>query len=314
MLLPPPREVRPLDYKSLQYVIAVAEEGSFGRAAERVHLTQSAVSRSIIALEEQLNVSLFDRTPTGAVPTAEGLLYIESAHRILAEVRALEHKLARAKQEIAGTVAFGVAPSLTVICLPHLFTFTVTTLPQLKLVAKVDVWEQLCQQLRAGTTDFFVGIRDSIKPIADFDQIAIGSVGAAGIFCRREHPLAQNPHVTGADLRAYPTAMAGLDRTLESHGRHILQMTDDDRSQQPTLVCDNLFVMQRVLAGTDTLLMTSRRAVAELTADGTLVEIHVERPAGEPAPGEVVLVLQKGRSLSPATQHIIDQLRQFFAD
>lgn len=55
---------------------------------------------------------------------------------------------------------------------------------------------------RAGTTDFFVGIRDSIKSIADSDQIAIGSVGAAGIFCCRDHPLAQNPHVTGADLRA----------------------------------------------------------------------------------------------------------------
>lgn len=75
--------------RRLGHLIALAEEGSFARAAERVHLSQPALSRSIQALEEEVGMKLFDRAARGVAMTAAGRLLVERARRVLFETRCL---------------------------------------------------------------------------------------------------------------------------------------------------------------------------------------------------------------------------------
>lgn len=75
-----------MELRHLRYAVAVAEEGSFTRAAARLHVVQQALSQQIADLERELGIRLFDRTPRGITSTAAGVLFIREALATLAQV------------------------------------------------------------------------------------------------------------------------------------------------------------------------------------------------------------------------------------
>ncbi|MDD9940123.1 MAG: LysR family transcriptional regulator [Myxococcales bacterium] len=79
----------------LRYFVAVAEEGHVGRAAQRVHVSQPPLTRQIRALEEELGIPLFERTPRGMRLLAPGRCLLTRARTILAEVDAAVADVAR---------------------------------------------------------------------------------------------------------------------------------------------------------------------------------------------------------------------------
>src|SRR5574337_443604 len=96
-----------IDLKRLAHVVALADEGHFGRAAERVHLSQPAFSRSIQAIESDLGLRLFDRGTDGAKPTPAGGFLIERARRLLFDARCLQRDAALYRDSKLGDTAFG---------------------------------------------------------------------------------------------------------------------------------------------------------------------------------------------------------------
>jgi DNA-binding transcriptional LysR family regulator len=87
-----------VELRQLRYFLAVAEEGRFSRAAQRLHIAAPSLSQQIGALERELRVRLFDRTPQAVRPTPAGAILVERARIILAEV-----DRARADVQVAGT-------------------------------------------------------------------------------------------------------------------------------------------------------------------------------------------------------------------
>ncbi|MDI7065621.1 LysR family transcriptional regulator, partial [Klebsiella pneumoniae] len=104
--------------RRLGHLIALAEEGSFARAAERVHLSQPALSRSIQALEEEVGMKLFDRAARGVAMTAAGRLLVERARRVLFETRCLFRDVELLKAHELGEVRIGLGPYAAVVLLP----------------------------------------------------------------------------------------------------------------------------------------------------------------------------------------------------
>jgi DNA-binding transcriptional LysR family regulator len=303
-----------MDYKTLQHVIALADEGSFVRAAEKVALTQSAVSRSVMALEQEIGVMLFDRTPSGARPTKAGRMFITRAREIVAATRALKEEVGRVHGDITGDVALGAAPAIAATVLPQLLAWCVEHLPRLRVAAKVDTLAPLCQQLRKEQIEFFITMEGAIRPDPDLELTQIGEIRGGGVFCRPEHPLAQQAlhgSVDIDDLLRYPFAVAGIDRTLEKTHRALLGI-DDAAPLDVRTVCDSLFVLQRVAALTDSLLLTSQGAMKELVAAGIFVELPIPHSSTAPEIGSVLLITIKNRSLSPAAACLIEQLRLLF--
>ena len=102
-----------MDWDKLRVFHAVAEAGSFTRAGEDLHLSQSAVSRQVSALEESLNVPLFHRHARGLILTEQGELLFRTAHDVFAKLAMVEARIADNKDEAQGplkvttTVAFG---------------------------------------------------------------------------------------------------------------------------------------------------------------------------------------------------------------
>lgn len=91
----------------LQYFVAIAEEGSVGRAAERLHISQPPLSRQLRSLEDELGAPLFERTPRGVRLLPAGAALLGRARRILADVDALAPAVRRHSSEAEESLDLG---------------------------------------------------------------------------------------------------------------------------------------------------------------------------------------------------------------
>ena len=107
-----------MDTRRLKHFLAVYQHGSIGQAAEALLLTQPALSKSIRQLERDLNVTLFERTPLGVVPTVYGEALAVHARVIQAELLTAETELSTLKGTSRGKVTVGIGPSIAVNLMP----------------------------------------------------------------------------------------------------------------------------------------------------------------------------------------------------
>jgi DNA-binding transcriptional LysR family regulator len=102
-----------MELRHLRYFIAVGEEQHFGRAANRLHVVQPALSRQIRDLERELGFLLFDRLPRGVRLSAAGTLFLNDARRILHDVKEAKRRAERMALGQAGTLRIGIATAVS---------------------------------------------------------------------------------------------------------------------------------------------------------------------------------------------------------
>ena len=122
-----------ISFRHLQYFVAVYEEGSFTKAAERERCTQPALSAQVRNVEELVGAALFERSVAGAVPTEAGKRFYHHAIAILRSLRTAELDMASVSQHISGTVRAGVIPSLVRGILPSFLPEFVEKHPAIEL-------------------------------------------------------------------------------------------------------------------------------------------------------------------------------------
>src|SRR5882757_4046460 len=101
-----------MELRHLRYFVGVGEEQHFGRAAERLHITQPALSRQIQDLEKDLGFTLFDRLPRGVRLSAAGKLFLSDARCILQDVDNAKLRAERIAHGKAGTLRIGIATAV----------------------------------------------------------------------------------------------------------------------------------------------------------------------------------------------------------
>jgi DNA-binding transcriptional LysR family regulator len=190
----------------LSYVVAVAEERHFTRAAARLHLAQPSLSRQVRLLERELGVLLFNRGPgQGLVTlTADGEALLPFIRRVLADVEATGAE-ARALTGMArGRLSIGATPSLiTRVLAPALVEFH-TSHPGIELLVVEAGSPQLVGQLASGEVDLALVVLPIADPLvattALFDDPLVLAVAP-------DHPLAARRRVRVADLDDLPLVM-----------------------------------------------------------------------------------------------------------
>lgn len=123
----------PIPLRQVRAVIAVCEEGSFTRAAERENATQSGISQHVAAAERALGVKLFERTPTGVTPTPAGLRYYK---RCVEAIGALDQAAEEARsigRQVTGELRIGLMPTFTRAVLAPVLEDFVPRCPEVRL-------------------------------------------------------------------------------------------------------------------------------------------------------------------------------------
>jgi LysR family cyn operon transcriptional activator len=121
----------PLDIRHLRYFLAVAEAGSFSRAADRLGISQPSVSQQMRDLETSLRVPLFQRRGKRILLTPRGLIFQEHARALLHQVENLLHELNGEPGELRGALRLGVIPVLNVPLIPQLLGAFVADHPEI---------------------------------------------------------------------------------------------------------------------------------------------------------------------------------------
>ena len=125
---------RGIDFRRLRYFVAVADEMHFGRAAERLHVAQPAVSRQIAQLEAGIGALLFDRTRNQVRLTPAGETLLEHARRILGDVAEAARLARRASEGMTGVLEVGFVGSATYSVLPLILKRFRAAYPKIELV------------------------------------------------------------------------------------------------------------------------------------------------------------------------------------
>lgn len=207
-----------MELRQLEHFAAVAETGNFTRAAERVRLSQSALSASIRALERELGTDLFERTTRTVRLTAAGTTLRSSAHRILGEVAHARHRVADVTELETGELAVGVVQTLTAVDVPELLAAFHRRYPGVEIA----LWEapvvELVRELRGGRLDLAYIARDASELPGDVEVLQTFEEELA-VICEPGHPLAGRESVSLAELAAEPfvdfQAGPGLQTVIE---------------------------------------------------------------------------------------------------
>lgn len=142
--------------RQLEYIVAVADERHFGRAAEACFVTQPALSAQVLGLEELLEVRLFERDRRRVLPTPAGAEVVERARKILVQADELVETARSASRPLCGTLRMGVIPTVAPYLLPRVVPKLRRKHRELRLLLREDHTERIVAELEAGRLDLLL--------------------------------------------------------------------------------------------------------------------------------------------------------------
>jgi LysR family nitrogen assimilation transcriptional regulator len=219
-----------ISFRHLQYFVAVFEEGSFTKAAERERCTQPALSAQIRNVEGVVGASLFDRSVTGVVPTAAGKRFYRHAISILRSLRVAQLEMAGAGEQISGAVRAGLIPSLVRGILPAFLPEFVEKHPAIDLHITESFSGTLTDWLLAQELDLAVVVEPPRHEGLEMEKLA---EGPAVLITGRALGLSPGP-VQLSDLPPLKMILPGRQHSL----REIIERSIWTRSLKVTRVLE----------------------------------------------------------------------------
>jgi LysR family cyn operon transcriptional activator len=161
----------PLKIRLLRYFLAVAEAGSFSRAADRLGISQPSVSQQMRDLETALRVSLFQRRGKRILLTPIGLILQEHAHAILRQVEKFLDELSTEPGQLRGSLHLGVVPVLNVALVPHLLGLFAADHPRISLTVEEISSTEIETALEEGRMDVGLGFLTRHSPNLRYERL-----------------------------------------------------------------------------------------------------------------------------------------------
>lgn len=200
--------------RQLVHLVALADHGHFGRAAQAAHVTQSTLSASLKELEANLGAALVDRTKRRVIVTPLGQKVVARARRLLADAEELA-RLARAEgAPLAGELRLGVIPTIGPYLLPAVLPRLRRRYPRLRLLLTEDLTDRLLPQLAAGTLDVLIL---ALPYDVGTDETVIIGRDPFSVVVPRTHVLAGADKVPSARLRGEPLLLLRDGHCLRAH-------------------------------------------------------------------------------------------------
>lgn len=191
-----------MEIRVLRCFLAVAREQSISAAARVLHLSQPALSRQMMELEEELGVTLFIRGNRKTTLTAEGALLRKRAEQIVALVKKTGEEIGADAGPIGGTIYIGAAETHAFRLLAHAMKALVASHPDIRLDLYSGNAEDVAERLDKGLVDF--GLLIEPENISEYDYIRLPDMVSWGLLILKDSPLAVLEAIRPADLEGLP--------------------------------------------------------------------------------------------------------------
>jgi DNA-binding transcriptional LysR family regulator len=292
-----------MNLRHLEHLLAVADTGSFSRAAEKEHITQSALSRSIQVLENDIGGKLLDRFGKHNELTPLGLQVVERARHVVYEALQLRQSSALLQSGGLGSVRVGLGSGPGALLMIPLICYMAENYPAVHLGITRGPTELQLVQIRARQLDALVVDMRRVVPAPDLNIEAIMRL-RGGFVCRADHPLAKRKTVSLNDVRAFPVGSTPLS---EDVARSMVDLygPEANPSQMVTLQCEDIASLIAATEKTQTVYMGVLAAAREGLATGRLVELKIQ-PTLE-ITARFAYITLKGRTEAP----VMAVLRRF---
>ena len=198
----------------LKYIVAVARERHFGKAADACHVSQPTLSVAIKKLEEELELKLFERNANEVTVTPLGEEVVRQAQTVLEQAAAIREIAKRGKDPLAGPLKLGVIYTIGPYLLPDLVRQVIARTPQMPLMLQENFTVKLLEQLRLGEIDAailaepFPDTNLAIAPLYDEPFVAALPVG---------HPLAGRDSITAEEMKQETMLLLGNGHCFRDH-------------------------------------------------------------------------------------------------
>lgn len=265
-----------MDFRQLRHVIEICRCGSFVRAARVLGISQPALSRSIARLEEQLGVSLFERTGKGIRPTVFAENIVSRAERALSDVSTLVEEVRLLARGQSGRIIIGVgAAARTVFAVPLVVKLG-EAFPALRIDVVDDRAPKLIRMLQDREIDMVITALELAPPGGDLTVTRLFDDEVC-FFTRPGHPILKKRRSRTLDeILEYPMALPGRSWVLAERAARL-----DPRKLRnlETYMTHDYAVLKDIVEQSDAIGQAPIMVYADAFAAGTIQKVPVRRTA-----------------------------------
>lgn len=292
-----------MQLNQIQAVVAIAEAGSFRKAADILGRTQPTLTKSIKALEDSVNLVIFDRTPRGVQLTEGGEKIYKRACTIMADVRAMEDEVAQLAGFDGGRVRIGVSPVAGTVIMPRALSQFRRRWPRVEIELINVLYPESINQLREAALDIVLGPLPKldaygsviVEPLFDIDMVVVAHRGNAARHAKRLTDLEDAHWIVHGSKEGPSSLFAGS--------------TSNTGWQMPKAVtnCHSLPTVIALLQETEAFCVLSQQLFRTISDSHGIVAVPIEDPLPR---YPLSMVIQKTRPLTPAATELAQHIRR----
>ena len=292
-------------FRQLRHVLALCEYRSFRRAAEALHLTQSALSVSIRRMEDDYGVALFTRERDGIVPTEFGEIVARVALQTTTTLDQARREIELLGNRESGLVVIGSDPWMADSIVAPALVRMLRKYPKLRFRLRTQGWDELQNDLLVRKVDVYVG-----SPFGEPDAAIRAQsfeLSSPVILCRHEHPLTLLRRIEIRDVLPYPLLVPKLPGWYLSW---LAEQYGSPRTSEDLhdlfLRAEDLTVIRRIVRETDAITASVIKVFPPELSPTDFAMLDIEDLSHVKSPG--VIATLAGRPIPVAAVAFIDEV------
>lgn len=293
-----------LRLRHLEIILHLAQTGNISHTAQALNMTQPGISRWLKEIEADLGLSLFERHARGLRPTEHGLVLVEHAQRIIANLNLTRDDLQARQHEGSGLVKLGGTAAATVETVPAAIAELLQRAPKTRVSLLESTMDQLIKKLYAEELDIIVGrsVSELVSSEIDYEMLYMEPLQ---FIARPSHPLTKKSTVRWPDLQAYRWIIWPKNTPIRQDLERAL-IADQQLLPKDYIESNSTLMNITLLHNSDCISVVSARAAQRLQQLQTISTLQLPLSGF----GSVSMFWRKEATSRPAVTQTLHALRQ----
>ncbi len=292
-----------MNLRDLQYVVAVADHGHFGRAAAACNVSQPTLSGQILKLEEELGVRVFEREGRTVRVASRAASIVDHARRALAAAADIASAARGARDPLTGALRIGVIPTIAPYLLPYALPLAIRDLPLAPIKIVEDLTDRLLPMLIDGRIDAAViatdPLSDKLTRLTLYEEPFL-------LVVARDHPLARRKSAAARDIDPETLLLLADGHCLRDQALDLCTRGAANRAAASDMSAASLETLLHLTAAGYGVTLAPRLAVENRTGGSALATVPLK---GEGMTRRVDLVFRRDTTRRPALDRLAASVR-----